>query len=244
MFIARSILRAPTDGAPEGNGAAPAPSQSALPLDGQQPAPPAAPAEPAKPKIDPSDPELRKLVQAAAKKAVEEAAAAERAKIEEEKKLAQLDAESRAKAEKKKAEDEAASAKAEAEKAKAEAAFTRSLLAADLAPQTELAESMALAAAKELVAQGVPWADAVTRVGKEHAYLFKSRAAAPAAAAPSGDSQPASPSAVHAARNLTVGGSAAPSNAGGAQVPTDAFAMNREQWEKELARIKAGGKVQ
>ena len=232
MFGHRTILRAPADGAPEGTGGqAPAPTQSALPL-ADTPAPPA-PAEPAKPKIDPADPELRKLIAAAVKKAAEESAAAERAKIEEEKKLAQLDAESRAKAEKKKAEDEAAAARAEAEQHKTSAEFARGLLRSGLVPQTDLAESMALAAPKELVSQGAPWAEAVTRVGKEHGYLFKS-SAAPAPAA--------TPKTVQDARTLSTGGSSQPGNGGNAATVSNAFDMTPEQWAKAQADIRAGKK--
>lgn len=245
MFRFRTVLRAPTDGTPEGGGAAaPAPTQtptqSALPLTEQPPAP----AEPAKSKIDPADPELLKLVREASKKAAEEARTAERAKIEEEARLAKLDAENRAKEEKRKAEGDAATAKAEAEKAKVEAAFTRGLLVANLVPQTELAESMALAAAQELVKQGVPWADAVKRVGTEHAYLFRQTAAPaqPAAAAPGGaaPAQPASsPSTVQAARTLTTGTSQ-PTSGGAAPVVVNAFDMSPEQWAKAQLEIRQG----
>lgn len=237
MHQIRTVLRAPAGEAPEGgSGASAQPAPSTVQTT-PTPAPAVTPAQPAVSKIDPSDPELRKLIAAATKKAGEEAAAAERAKIEEEQRLAKLDVESRAKAEKKKAEDEATAARAEAEKHKAEAAFARGLLSAGLVPQTELAESMALAAVRELVGQGIVWADAVARVGKEHAYLFKGPA--PAAPAATVTQPAAAPGTVLAARTRTTGGVEQPAGTA-AIVEEDAYRMSPEQWQQVQRDIAAG----
>jgi hypothetical protein len=222
------IPRAESTGNPEASGApavTPSPAQTPLPL--EQAKDPAPKDEPPKARLDPSDPELRKLVAAAVRDAAAKAREEERAKLEEEAKLAKLDAESRAKAEAKKSADEATAAKLEADKAKAEAAFTRSLLSTGLVPQTELAESMARAAAQELVATGVPWSDAMAKIGKEHAYLFKPTSAA----APSTAAAPAqAPVDVNAARTRTTGGAQSPASTSTTTAPVDAMTMTREQW--------------
>lgn len=188
---------------------------------------------PAAPRIDPADPELRKLIAAAAKDAAEKARVEERAKVEEEKRLAQLGVEERAKAEAKKAEETASAAKAEAERAKAEAQFARALLAAGIVPQTELAESMAQAAAAELVKQGMPWPEAIKKVGTDHAYLFRTQAPSPQA--------PAAPATVHAARTLNAGGAAPQPTADQSAVPEDAWSMTPEQWAAAQRRVAGRG---
>ena len=142
MHRFRTMLRSPAGEAPEGSGTAPATAagQTALPLQPAESAAPPQAAPPAPPPIDPSHPELRKLIAAAAKDAATKAAADERAKIEEEARLAKLDAESRAKAEAKKAEDAAAAAKAEAEQHKTAAEFARELAQLVITAMPENAE--------------------------------------------------------------------------------------------------------
>lgn len=231
MYGSRSLLRAPAGEAPEG-GASAQPATSAPVATSAPAAQPQAPTQPA-PKIDPADPELRKLIAAAAKDAAEKARVEERAKVEEEKRLAQLGVEERAKAEAKKAEETAAAAKAEAERAKAEAQFARALLTAGYVPQTELAESMAQAAAAELVKQGMPWPEAIRRVGTDHAYLFRSQSSSP--------SQTAAPAAVHAARTLNAGGATPQPAADATAPPEDAWSMTPEQWAAAQRRLAGRG---
>ena len=80
--------------------------------------------------------------------------------------------------------------------------------------------------------QGVPWPEAIKRVGTEHAYLFRAQASSAPA--------PAAPATVHAARTLNAGGAAPQPAVDQSAVPEDAWSMSPEQWAAAQRRLLAG----
>lgn len=229
----RSILRAPEGDAPAG-GTTSAPSGAA----------PAATAPP--PAANPLDDPAVKAAIKAAEKSAREAAKAEAAKAaEDEKRLAQLDAEARAKAEKAAAEKERDAAREEAKAARLELEVARSMAALELKPQDDEAAALATGLAQKLVDAGTSWADAFSEVAKTRGYLFAKTGSQsqPAPTQQQTTRTPGStPAQVAAARTATTGPTAPPTDQQQPRV-ADAYALDDEAFAKAAAKIMATGQI-
>lgn len=235
-----AALGSPAPGsAPVGSAAAGAAAPAGAPAGGAAPASPPKPPE-VPPTVDLESPAIKELLRKHGEAEAAKAATAARlaalaeasAAAEEEKRVAAMDAETRAKHDREQLKQEAATAKGDKTKAEnaaaaaaREAAIFRQISISGLVPQDDdVAAMIAAAAPKDLVPGDTGW---LVKLATEKPYLFKSTEVRPGTATPA--------EIVGAGR--TTAPAASPAAAAPASRVTDSYKLTDAEWDERKKKL-------